>query len=201
MPYLLGAVKSHVKQAAETLGAKHGFRVVYGWRAVGSVPNSDHPKGLALDFMTLDKAKGDALANDLIANHSAWAVKYIVWYKRSWNPQRGTWAAYTSTSNPHTDHLHVSFNDTPGSGTPTTVVPVGIPGQDELKSLLGIARDVNAIVTWFTRAENWRRLGIGAAGFALVMMGIVALLGKNTRDAAPVVQVVNAVKKVAKNAK
>ncbi|HVI71712.1 MAG TPA: hypothetical protein VM656_09535 [Pyrinomonadaceae bacterium] len=196
--YLLGAVKPHVKMVADTLGSKYGIRTIYGI-GPGSIAGSDHPKGLALDFMTSSKATGDSLADDLIANAGPYAVKYIVWWKKSWNPERGTWDNYTSTSNPHYDHVHVSFKDKAGSGTPiNTTTPVGLPGTTELKALLDIGKDINAIVQWFTKAENWRRIGIGAAGAALVVTGIVALLGKNARDTAPVVQVVNAVKKVAK---
>lgn len=195
--YLLGNVKPWVKTAADTLGAKYGIRTIYGI-GPGSIAGSDHPKGLALDFMTSSKATGDALSADLIANHAAYSVKYIVWWKKSWNPERGTWTNYTSTTNPHYDHVHVSFKDKAGSGTPGTVTPIGLPGQSELQALLGIARDFNAIVQWFTKAENWRRIGIGAGGIALVMVGIAALLGKDAKDAAPVVQIVKAVKKVTK---
>lgn len=195
--YLLGNVKPWVKTAADTLGAKYGIRTIYGI-GPGSIAGSDHPKGLALDFMTSSKTTGDALAADLIANAGPYSVKYIVWWKKSWNPERGTWSNYTSTTNPHYDHVHVSFKDKAGSGTPSTVTPVGLPGQSELQALLGIARDFNAIVQWFTKAENWRRIGIGAGGVALVLVGVVALLGKDAKDAAPVVQIVKAVKKVAK---
>lgn len=196
--YLLGGVKAHVKAVADALGPKYGIKTIYGI-GPGSIAGSDHPKGLALDFMVPNKTVGDAIAGDLIANAGPYAVKYIVWWHNSWNPERGTWAKYTSTTNPHTDHVHVSFKDKPGSGTPVnTTTPVGLPGQNELQALLGIARDFNAIVSWFTKAENWRRIGIGAAGAALVLVGIVALLGKDARDTRPVVQVVNAVRKVAK---
>lgn len=195
--YLLGAVKSHVRMVADTLGPKYGIKTIYGV-GPGSIAGSDHPKGLALDFMVPSKATGDSISADLIANAGPYAVKYIVWWHNSWNPERGTWAKYTSTTNPHTDHVHVSFKDKAGSGAPINVAPVGLPGQDELKALLGIAKDFNAIVQWFTKAENWRRIGIGAAGVALMVAGIIALSGNNARDAAPVVQVVKAVRKVAK---
>lgn len=195
--YLLGAVKSHVKMVADTLGPKYNIKTIYGV-GPGSIAGSDHPKGLALDFMVPNKATGDSISADLIANAGPYAVKYIVWWHNSWNPERGTWAKYTSTTNPHTDHVHVSFKDKAGSGTPINVAPIGLPGQDELKALMGIAKDLNAIVQWFTKAENWRRIGIGAAGVTLVLIGIVALLGKNAQDTAPVVQVVKAVRKVAK---
>jgi hypothetical protein len=197
MPYMLGAVKPHVKQAAETLGAKHGFRVIYGWRATGSVANSDHPKGLALDFMTLDKAKGDALSADLIANHSAYAVKYIVWWRRSWNPERGTWVEYKSTSNPHIDHVHVSFKEQAGSGIPTQ--NVALPGTGAIDDLVGTFRDLNNTVKWLTNKENWERIGVFVLGFALMLFGLVRLTGKGTGETIQVVT--KAAGKVAKNAK
>lgn len=204
MPYLLGKVKPHVKMAADTLGPKYGYTVIYGL-GPGSIAGSDHPKGLALDFMSTDKGRGDSLVADLIANANVYAVKYIVWYRRSWNPKRG-WVPYKSTPNPHTDHVHVSFEAKPGDGTPVTVTPsgtpgVGLPGVTELQTLLGIAQDFDAMVSWLTKAENWRRIGIGAAGVALVLVGMAAMAGKSVSDVSPVIKVVGAVKSVGKVAK
>jgi hypothetical protein len=203
MPYLLGAVKPHVKMAADTLGPKYGFTVIYGL-GPGSIAGSDHPKGLALDFMTSDKGRGDSLVADLIANAGPYAVKYIVWYRRSWNPKRGTWAPYKSTPNPHTDHVHVSFEAKAGDGAPSVVTPSGlpgVPGVTELQTLMGIAQDFNAMVSWLTKAENWRRIGIGAAGAALVLVGMAAMAGKSVSDVSPIIKVVGAVKSVGKVAK
>lgn len=110
--YSLGAVKPHVEQAAYAIGPRFGIRTVYGW-APGQY---DHPKGLALDFMVSDlpgdaakhKTIGDALAAFVLANAAALRVSYVIWYRRSWNPKRGTWAPYSGDSE-HTDHVHVSF--------------------------------------------------------------------------------------------
>jgi hypothetical protein len=61
---------------------------------------------------------GAALAQDAIDNAQALGVKYIIFNHRVWNPRQG-WHPYTSTSNPHTDHVHITFNDTPGTGVAT----------------------------------------------------------------------------------
>lgn len=198
MPYLLGAVKPHVKAAADSLGPKHGIRVIYGWRAVGSVPNSDHPKGLALDFMTSSKAQGDALANDLITNASAYGVKYLVWWEQSWNPKRGTWVKYTSTTNKHRDHVHASFEDKAGATPVQNVSPVGLPGQQQIESLMDVFKDLNRAVTWLTKRENWQRIGLLALGAFLVVAGLIALSGKDLKDAGSAAQVVDIVKKAGK---
>lgn len=131
MPYALGAVKAHVKTAAEDIGKRFGITNVLG---VGLRPNdSDHPKGLALDFMTEDKAKGDALAEFVKANASAYGVTYVIWWGRIWSVARNGegWREYkpptgqTTKTALHKDHVHVSFSPTPGTGNPTQVAGNG----------------------------------------------------------------------------
>ena len=107
----LGAVKPHVKNAAESFASRFGITDVGGWRAVGSVPGSDHPKGLALDFMVsaknaAGKKKGDALAAALLAEKSTWGITYVIWNKQI-NHGKG-WTPYSGPSD-HTDHVHASF--------------------------------------------------------------------------------------------
>ena len=81
---------------------------VGGWRAHGSVPGSDHPKGLADDMMVgSNSALGHTIANDFVSNASVRGVKYVIWNHQIWTPDRG-WHAYNGP-NPHTDHVHVSF--------------------------------------------------------------------------------------------
>ena len=106
--YGLKGVTSNTAKAADYWGSKYGISNVYGYREHGSVPGSDHPKGLALDYMTKNKSQGTALANDLIANYKAWNVKYVIWNRYIWNPSAG-WHKYNGPS-AHTDHVHVSFN-------------------------------------------------------------------------------------------
>lgn len=163
MAYSLPGVKAHVKAAAEHFGPKHGIKSVGGWRAVGSVPNSDHPKGLALDFMTRNKAQGDALASDVIANYRQWSVSYVIWWRRQWSPEKG-WRSYSGPS-AHTDHVHVSFESTPGSGG-GTATPVGNPlVPDSVENFLNKIQD----------ARVWRNLGYAIAGVVLILMGIMLI--------------------------
>lgn len=105
--YGLKGVTVNTGKAADYFGSKYGIGNI-GGRGPGSVPGSDHPYGRALDFMTSNRAKGTALANDLLKNAKRWNVKYIIWNHYIWNPSQG-WHKYNG-SNPHTDHVHVSFN-------------------------------------------------------------------------------------------
>lgn len=123
MPYALGPVKDHVRAAAESIGTQFGIDNVLG---VGLRANdSDHPKGLALDFMTGDKAKGDSLAQHVVSNASAYGVTYVIWYQRIWSVERAAegWRSMkdrgSDTAN-HKDHVHVSFSSTPGTGVPVS---------------------------------------------------------------------------------
>jgi hypothetical protein len=59
---------------------------------------SDHPRGYALDFM-VNTSTGNALAAYADENSDALGIKYIIWQEPA-----------------HYDHVHISFNNTPGSG-------------------------------------------------------------------------------------
>jgi hypothetical protein len=105
--YNLGPVKPHVAAAARTYGIRFGIDDIGGF-GPGSVSGSDHPRGLALDFMvsaSKEQAKGDALAAALLADPS---VTYVIW-NRKINTKNGKgWRAYFGPS-AHTDHVHASF--------------------------------------------------------------------------------------------
>lgn len=106
--YKLGHVAPDVAKAGDYFGQKYGIGTEYGV-GPGSVPGSDHPHGLAIDFMVYgNKKKGNSLAQDAIKNYKAWNIKYVIWYHYIWHPGRG-WSKYSGPS-PHTDHVHVSFN-------------------------------------------------------------------------------------------
>lgn len=108
--YKLGPVKPHVARVADLIGGYFGLKTIGGWRA--NDPYPDHPAGLALDFMIDDipngKAVGDQIAAIVMQYAAAWRVEYLIWNRRTWNPKRGTWLPYQG-SNPHTDHVHVTF--------------------------------------------------------------------------------------------
>lgn len=104
----LGAVKAHVRAAAERYGAAFGIKDIGGYRTRGSVPGSDHPRGLGLDFMVsakTAKSTGDALAAALLADPS---VTYVIWNRRINSKNGKGWRAYYGPS-AHTDHVHASF--------------------------------------------------------------------------------------------
>lgn len=77
---------------------------------VGSRANaSDHPSGLALDFM-VDSTTGDALADYVLAHQEDFGVTYVIW-SQQYNDGSG-WSTMedrgSATAN-HYDHVHVSF--------------------------------------------------------------------------------------------
>lgn len=106
-PYDLGGVKPHVRAAAKLYGTRFGIKEV-GGVGPGSVPGSDHPNGLALDFMVSaakDKARGDALAAALLADP---LVTYVIWNRRINSKNGKGWRTYFGPRS-HTDHVHASF--------------------------------------------------------------------------------------------
>lgn len=106
----LGAVKPWVEAAAEILGAKFGIGTIGGYRSSSSTPNSDHPKGLALDFMC-NKSQGDRLAAFAVAHKRELNITYVIWRQRI-HGSSGGWKGMEDRGNPtanHMDHVHISF--------------------------------------------------------------------------------------------
>lgn len=112
----LGDVKSWVSDAAEFLGCAYGQPDLLG---VGSRGNaSDHPTGHALDLMVRGET-GDRIAECAMANADELGVKYVIW-----DQQIDTGSGFEAmedrggdTAN-HKDHVHISFSDSAGSGSP-----------------------------------------------------------------------------------
>lgn len=182
--YQLGPVTPFVESVAYILGPMFGISTVYGHRDQGSVPDSDHPKGLALDFMTSSVAVGDALAGFAIANAKVLGVKYIVWNRQSWNPERGTWVAYTATSNPHTDHVHISFKKDADSG-PLREFAKGFTSgfsggvvdsaQTTANAITGVLRPLSILTDRLIAPNFWRRVAAGAIGTGFIIVGLIYL--------------------------
>lgn len=108
----LGAVKSHVRKAAEFLGCAYDVETMHG--VAGRAGTSDHPSGRAVDFMT-DRASGDALADCALENMDALGVSYVIWEQRinhgsGWEPMEDRGGV---TAN-HFDHVHISFDGNAG---------------------------------------------------------------------------------------
>lgn len=200
---VLGPVKPHVATAANMLAGRFGIKTMYGWRPVDQFP--DHPSGLAVDFMISNlsngKSVGDALSAYVVQNYKALGVKYVIWYRQVWNPTQG-WHKYTSTSNPHTDHVHVTWNATPGTGDLTdpgagpVATNVGLPGYDQIKALYDVFSDINKTMAYLTDTGTLIRVGLWGAGMFLVAIAIFKWDGVSSA----VQSGVRSVGKVAKNA-
>jgi hypothetical protein len=110
----LGRVKSHVRDAAEVLGCRFGEPDMHG--VAGRAGTSDHPGGLAVDFM-VSRSTGDALAACALENMDALGIKYVIWEQQI-NHGNG-WSKMEDrggdTAN-HFDHVHISFESGRGSG-------------------------------------------------------------------------------------
>lgn len=127
-------VRDFVRAAAAEIRDKFGITNIGGFATTGHISNSDHYKGLAIDVVT--SLKGTLVASYAIANASRWNVKYIIWNRRIW--QNGSWSVYSGSS-PHTDHVHISFNDGGStSGDARTTVDPGADPTGCLQKLLDL---------------------------------------------------------------
>jgi hypothetical protein len=71
---------------------------------------SDHNTGDALDIGITDLNQGTEVAQKLIKEAQDKNISYIIWNKQIWNPSvSDSWRPYNG-DNPHTSHVHVSFN-------------------------------------------------------------------------------------------
>lgn len=74
---------------------------------------SDHNTGDALDIGIKDGDQGSEIAQKLIKEANDRNIKYIIFNKQIWNPSvSDKWRPYNG-ENPHTSHVHVSFNRNP----------------------------------------------------------------------------------------
>lgn len=194
MPYSLGPVKAHVKAAAESIGAMFSVSTIYGVAARSG--ESDHPFGLALDFMVYgDSAKGESIAQYVQQNSAPLSVKYVIWNQHIWSPQRASegWRLMedrgSATAN-HKDHVHVSFNSTAGTGTAASAAYIpgipDIPGVPDAGDVIGGAvglgqgaadaiGKVGQFFAWISDGHNWVRIGYFVGGVILIIFGLIRL--------------------------
>jgi len=119
------------------------WMTIGGWRARGSVPGSDHPKGKALDLMTSNRA----LHNRIISIFQGQAgAKYWISYRRI-GLERQNWAPYHyGGPDPHTSHPHLSYYDKGGWLPPrSTTIAVNRTSQWEPVGQMGV--DARTYVT------------------------------------------------------
>lgn len=169
--YNLPNVKPWIQQVGSALGNLFGIKTIGGWRASDPI-SQDHPNGVALDFMT---TTGTALAEYAKTNAKTLGVKYIVWNRHIWSQARASegWRPYTGSSNPHTDHVHITFNETPPAGGSLTgsiqnVAQTGLGSLFSLDQLMGKIRGTSVT------------LAAGLLGVALVGVGMFVLVRQRT---------------------
>jgi hypothetical protein len=152
----IGPVKAHVRPVAEEIAERWVLYFIWGAPGRGT---GDHARGLALDFMTYELGGGveepgprrdwigHEIAAYVLADRVRLNVTYIIWNRRiasaNSNPP-WSWRAYTG-SNPHIDHVHVSFE---------TTGPY-VPPEDEVtpEDIEKIAQRAAELV-WFERLRN-----------------------------------------------
>lgn len=115
-----GGVKPYVGIIGAHIQKRFGVTMVAG--KADRANASEHPKGLALDFMTnTGNVDGDAIRDYMLAHAKDFNVKYVIWQQKLYlpgEPPRDMEDRGSDTAN-HRDHVHVSFNDAPGPVTPT----------------------------------------------------------------------------------
>jgi hypothetical protein len=99
-----------------------------GWRAHGSVPGSDHPKGKALDLMT---TSGAVAAIIISAFRSMLGAKYWIWNRQIASAPDWRARPYHGPS-PHEDHVHLSFFKRGGIADRATAGIFGEAGPEAL---------------------------------------------------------------------
>jgi SLT domain-containing protein len=111
--FAYGGVMNHVAWSGDEIQRIFG-RMTIGGKAPRANA-SDHPLGLALDFMTTGSV-GDRIADHLYNNAVQHALKYEIWKQRIRYPG-GAWRGMADrgsiTAN-HFDHVHASYMAKPG---------------------------------------------------------------------------------------
>lgn len=112
--YNLGPVQPQAAALAQLIGDAYDIEEIGGWRE--SDGYDEHVTGRALDFMTTDKAKGDAIMDYLIANGDAIGVSNVIWWQQIWSAEHASEGKRPmddrgdDTQN-HKDHVHVFLKE------------------------------------------------------------------------------------------
>lgn len=185
----------HVRTAVDELADKFDIDTV------GTYPGHQPTMSMAADFMNSDVAKGDSLAAYAKANAKRLGIQYIIWNTKIWNIQRDSegWRPYRGTTNPHKDHIHISFYSKPGTGGPpiTDSFPGISPidpllrgfakGMGPLHDLAVLSNAIGRLFGWMSNAQNWWNLLLILVGVILVFMSLQRMAGGQVMDIVKVV--------------
>ncbi|MBW0135913.1 hypothetical protein [Pseudonocardia abyssalis] len=112
----LGSVKDFVRDAARFISCLYESPTLIG--VAGRARVSDHPRGLAIDFMT-ERERGDRIADCALANQEALGISYVIWRQRvNYGDGWESMSDRGGVTENHYDHVHVSFERGGGSGDP-----------------------------------------------------------------------------------
>ena len=120
----------------------------YNCRSVrGGRSNSVHGDGRAVDIFiptlpggVADNAKGDQIADWLVANAALIGIQYIIWDRGSFRGDRNPQSKCYAGSHPHNDHIHLELTwaaaneETPffnqNASDPETTTPASETAED-----------------------------------------------------------------------
>lgn len=112
---MMGRVAEHVGLAGREISGRFGINNIGGHATSGHIPGSDHYTGHALDVMVGGK-KGRRVLNYALQNAGRLGVKYLIHNRTYYAPSNGWRGERYTGSNPHTGHVHISFNAGGGGG-------------------------------------------------------------------------------------
>lgn len=116
-PYSGEGLLNQAALAVSDIIAATGFDGSILGRASRANSTSDHPLGLAADFMTTNRALGESIRDYALAHQERLAVKYVIW-RQTYYPSAGSGEPMedrgSGTAN-HYDHVHVSFESSTSS--------------------------------------------------------------------------------------
>lgn len=190
----IGNVKPHVMGVALDVGKRFDLATIYG---IGTRSGpSDHPKGLALDFMVKaggglqigseaqgkhDRNTGDQVWNTMQHSWKEANVKYVIWQQRIWESP-GDFSAGKKMedrggdTNNHYDHVHVSFMPTGTYGGLNTSLDSDVPALngavDGIGSVVTALTGITKVLDYLTDPRNWVRVAMFAAGIILAIIGL-----------------------------
>lgn len=105
--YAEGGLVAGTAELRRIIQERFGISNIGGYRPADKY--GEHSTGRALDVMTSDKSKGDAIKDFVINNASALDLKWAIWQQRLWYPN-GSSKPMEDRGSPtqnHMDHVHI----------------------------------------------------------------------------------------------